>query len=72
MAMKDPVRLQIKLKNLLKTRSDIHIEFSVPCSAERLTEIAWVIQDYVTNSGNVINEDPLNEWLEEYHFFLNQ
>lgn len=70
--MKDPVRLQNKLKGILKKRSDLRLEFSIPCTPERLKEIAWVVQDYVNNSGNVINEDPLNEWLEEYNFFLNQ
>jgi hypothetical protein len=70
--MKDPVRLQTKLFALLKKRSDINVSFTVPCSEETFKEVVWIVKDYVTNSGGVINDDPLNEWLEEYQFFVNQ
>ena len=30
------------------------------------------IQDYVNNSGDVTNDDPLYQWLEEYYFFSQE
>lgn len=70
--MKDPVRIQTKLQALLKKRPDLNISFPVPCSEENFKEVVWIVLDYVTNSGVVINDDPLNEWLEEYQFYASQ
>lgn len=70
--MKDPSKLQVKLQSLLKNRHNIRLSLNEPMSKEMLREAAWVVQDYVSNSGDVTNDDPLYEWLEEYYFFSQE
>jgi len=70
--MKDPLRIQKKLFRLTRGKSGLSIGDQQPPWSEReFSEKAWVVRDYVENSGEVINDDPLQEWLEEYHFFCN-
>jgi hypothetical protein len=67
--MKDPLKLQEKLIEILKKHPKLKLTFRVPCSDLRLRELAGVVRDFVDNSGDVTNDDPLHEWLEEYHFY---
>lgn len=71
-AMKDSLKLQSKLRDILRKKPDLKVALPEPASKEQLREIAWVVQDYVTHSGDVTNDDPLHQWLEEYQFFLSE
>ena len=69
--MKDPRKLQEKLCQLLKgTR--IHIQFpeNRPWTDLELKEIVGIIQDAVDRNTDVINYDPLKDWVEECRFYL--
>lgn len=70
--MKDPSKLQAKLKELLKSRHNLRLSLDGNVSNEGLKGAAWVVQDYVNNSGDVTNDDPLYQWLEEYYFFSQE
>lgn len=70
--MKDPRRLQEKLHKILKGRSDIRAFCEWPWNDLEFRELASVVKAFMESSGDVTNDDPLAEWLEEYHFFLTQ
>lgn len=70
--MKDPLKLQQKLLTLLKgsaTYPKINPPANGHWSSDDLAAVAWVVQDYVNRTDDVINADPLKDWLEEYKFF---
>ena len=68
--MKDPVKLQQKLK-LLLSKSKLHIGFDLnkPWDDLTLREVAWIVEDHVNRNPEVIECDPLKEWVEEFKFF---
>ena len=68
--MKNPAKLQQKLK-LLLSKSQLRIGFSLekPWDDLTLSEVAWVVEDHVNRNPEVIECDPLKEWVEEYKFF---
>lgn len=70
--MKDPAKLQQKLIAALRQHSELKLNLHLPCSDTEFSEIAWVVQDYVNQNGDVTNDDPLHAWLEEYQFYLTQ
>jgi hypothetical protein len=67
--MKSPVKLQQKLKQLL-SKSKLHIgfDFDRPWDDLTLNEVAWVVEDHVNRNPEVIECDPLKEWVEEWKF----
>lgn len=71
--MKDPQKLQRKLLDLLK-KDTRHPKIIPPAnghwSSDDLAAVAWVVQDFVNSNDEVINCDPLKDWLEEYKFFV--
>lgn len=70
--MKDSSKLQRKLAEALNRHPRLGVSLRVPCTDSQFREIAWVVQDYVAHSGDVTNDDPLQEWLDEYLFFVSQ
>lgn len=69
--MKNPQKLQEKLVALLRS-SRLHIQFPFdrPWTDLELREVAWMVEDHVNRNPEVINSDPLKDWVEEYKFFL--
>jgi hypothetical protein len=57
---------------LLRKCPNIKVNSALPWDDLTFREIVWVVQDYVNNSGDVTNEDPLQEWLDEYLFCSGQ
>jgi hypothetical protein len=70
--MKSSEKLKEKLRYLLRSYPGVKVGASWPWNDLEFREIAWVVQDYVNNSGDVVNEDPLHEWVEEYNFFRTE
>ena len=69
--MKNPLKLQQKLKPLL-SKSKLHIgfDFDKPWDDLILKEVAWVVQDHVDRSSEVVEDNnDLRDWLDEYRFF---
>jgi hypothetical protein len=68
--MKNPQKLQEKLVALLRN-SKLHIQFPYnrPWTDLELREVAWMVEDHVNHNPDVINTDPLKDWVEEYKFF---
>jgi hypothetical protein len=68
--VKDPRKLQDKLVALLRN-THLHIQFPYdrPWTDLELREIAWIVEDYVNRSIDVINTDPLKDWVEEHKFY---
>ena len=69
--MKSPEKLQNKLLSILKGVPALHI---LPPSKggwndRDFWEVAWVVQDFVNANPEVIECDPLKDWLEEYKFY---
>ena len=69
--MKDPQKLQKKLVELLRN-SRLHIQFPFdrPWTDLELRDIAGVVEDYVNRDPEVINSNPLYDWLDECRFLL--
>jgi hypothetical protein len=42
---------------------------NIPWNDLDLKEVAFIVQDFVNNNPEVIECDPLKDWLEEYTFF---
>jgi hypothetical protein len=68
--VKNPRKLQEKLAVLLRN-SRLHIQFPPdrPWTDLELKEVAWIVEDHVNRNSEVINSDPLKDWVEEYKFF---
>lgn len=69
--MKSAAKLQSKLKASLSA-SQLHIgfDFDKPWDDLVLREVAWVVEDHVNRNPEVIECDPLKDWLEEYKFYI--
>jgi len=70
--VKSVSRLQEKLQRLFKqdvTLSIIGTHYPEHWNDMELDEIAWMVQNYVNRNDDVIEGDPLKDWLEEYKFF---
>lgn len=69
--MKDPAKLQQKLLQVLRGTPALHVmpNPNIPWNDLDLKEVAFIVQDFVNNNPEVIECDPLKDWLEEYTFF---
>ena len=69
--MKSPAKLQQKLLTLLKGTPALNIfpPSLGPWSERDFLEVAWIVRDFVNQNPEVIECDPLKEWLEEYEFY---
>jgi len=69
--VKDPIKLQNKLVRLLSGTPALHVmpNSSRPWDDLELREVAWIVQDFVNQNREVIECDPLKDWIEEYKFF---
>lgn len=69
--MKNPSKLQGKLVELLRHTPALNIlpSYSRPWNDLEFHEVAWVVQDFVNQNQEVIECDPLKDWLEEYKFY---
>lgn len=70
--MKSPQKLQEKLLALLKGSAKypkIIPPASGHWSSDDLAAVAWVVQDFINRNDEVIECDPIKDWLEEYKFF---
>ena len=70
--MKSFRKMQEKLLVLLKNAPALKLfpNPNAPWSDLELKEAAWVVQDFVNQSREVVECDPLKDWLEEYKFFM--
>jgi hypothetical protein len=70
--VKDPIKLQRKLESILKGTPALKLLFPTkhPWSKDELVAVSWVVQDFVNQNDEVIECDPLKDWLEEFKFFL--
>ena len=69
--MKNRFALQQKLERLLTGAYTLKIG-PMPSiwTDQDLNEVAWIIQDYVNNTYEVIEDDNgLRDWLDEYKFY---
>ncbi len=69
--MKNRFNLQTKLEQLLRGTPALKIgpSSSVWSDAE-LHEMAWIVQDFVNQNPDVIEDDNgLRDWLDEYKFY---
>jgi hypothetical protein len=68
--VKSSSKLQEKLAQILRN-SRLHIQFPYnrPWNDLELKEVAWIVEDHVNRDPEVINTDPLKDWVEEYKFF---
>jgi hypothetical protein len=69
--VKDPRKLQDKLVALLRN-SRLHIQFPYdrPWTDLELRDIAGVVEDYVNRDSEVVNSNPLHDWLDECRFYI--
>jgi len=70
--MKSLPKLQQKLLVLLRSHPNLHVmpHPEHPWTELHLREICGVISDYLRGSDNVLDYDPLKDWLEEARFYL--
>lgn len=69
--MKSPQKLQEKLLALLRGSAK-YPKIIPPAnghwSSDELAAVAWIVQDFVNLNDEVIECDPIKDWLEEYKF----
>lgn len=71
--MKDSLKLQRKLSLLLPKYPGLRLKpGNPPWTPSEFRRISSEVNLYATQSGEVVNDDPLYDWLEEYQFFLSQ
>lgn len=71
--MKDPLKLQTKLYQIVSKNPGLRLNLTAPPWGElEFSGISHLVERYVRESGEVVNDDPLHEWLEEYQFYLTQ
>ena len=71
-AVKNPVKLQEKLRNALRSHHRLHINIpDRPWTDLDVREAAWVVNDYLRSQNEVINGEPLHDWLEESQFYMS-
>lgn len=70
--MKSPQKLQQKLLGLLHSHPNLHVMPypEQPWTELHLREVCGVVSDYLRKSDNVLDYDPLKDWLEEAQFYL--
>lgn len=69
--MKSPLKLQEKLKSLLKQQRHLYLLVpETPWNDRELHDAAWVVQAYVNSQSDVIETEPLKDWLDEYKFHV--
>lgn len=64
------VTIQKKLHKILQKHPGLKIHTTLPWDELEFQEIAKVVELYLLRDGDVINEDPLQEWFDEYRFWL--
>jgi hypothetical protein len=69
--VKSPAKLQQKLLQLLKGTPALHVmpNPELPWNDLDFKEVAFIVQDFVNQNPDVIECDPLREWLDEYRFY---
>ena len=69
--MKSLAKLQEKLLKTLKGTPALRIfpPSNGPWSEYDFKDVAWIVQDFVNANPDVIECDPLKDWLEEYKFY---
>ena len=69
--MKSPTKLQQKLLQVLQGTPALYVmpDTATPWNDLELDEVASIVQDFVNNNPEVIECDPLKDWIEEYTFF---
>ncbi len=71
--MKSPLNLQRKLFKILESSYSLGLNPKEPPWNEmEFQEIAWVVESFVRESGEVVCDDPLHLWLDEYQFYRSQ
>lgn len=65
-------KLKTELGSILKDYYKLRINYDPNCSNDELRDVAWIIQDYVNQNPEVIEEDnKLKDWLDKYRFHLD-
>jgi hypothetical protein len=69
--VKNPAKLQQKLLQVLRGTPALHVmpNPEAPWNDLDFKEVAFIVQDFVNNNPEVIECDPLREWLDEYRFY---
>lgn len=70
--MNSPQKLQQKLLSLLKGLPALHIMPypNHPWSDKELDDSAWIVEDFVNQNPEVIEDDDrLRDWLDAYRFY---
>ena len=70
--MTNPKRLQEKLLSLLKGLPALRIMPypDYPWSDKELDDAAWIVEDFVNQNPEVIEDDNrLKDWLDSYKFY---
>ena len=70
--MKNRFNLQRKLEAILAGTPALRVlpNVSHPWSDLEMAEVAWIVQDFVNQNPEVIEDDNrLRDWLDEYKFY---
>ena len=69
--MKDPIKLQNKLRDALKGKRKLNLQLPLlPLTDKEMADAAWIVEGYLQAKDSVVDEnDPLRSWIEEYKFY---
>jgi hypothetical protein len=64
-----PLSLKSQLAAILPKYPNLRVPFKPDCNEIQLKEIAWVVEDFVNQNPQVVEDDDLlKDWLDRYRF----
>ena len=67
--MSTPSSLKSQLAAILPKYPYLKVSFKPDCNELQFKEVAWVVEDFVNQNSQVVEDDDLlKDWLDRYRF----
>jgi len=64
--------LKSQLAAILPKYPNLKVSFKQDCNEIQFKEVAWVVEDFVNQNSQVVEEDDLlKDWLDRYRFLTS-
>lgn len=70
--MKNLPKIKTKLIDVLRESNHKDLLSDAPWSDQRFFEVVSILKVRLIEDDEVINENPINLWFEEYSFFMDE
>jgi len=67
--MSTPSSLKSQLAAILPKYPHLKVSFKPDCNELEFKEVAWIVEDFVNQNSQVVEDDDLlKDWLDRYRF----